>query len=244
MLLGRMPDGAAARAPPGRAGRISCRTPLGEGHMAVGVPGCAHVGELHGWTCPPEVGPRRMLGAGGPGRMPLGNAGRLAGGGDLNCTGAAGLAAVTKVAGSSSGGIGWGGGSSRVGADCGVAGAAPSPLSWACGSRAVGPQSSEVVASSVARVVAACRLLLSGTWRTQARRNLQQRPQGCCASRSHLTRACLQRAQACLRGLGSSSHGMPSRVQRRHGRWSVHALLARWQCVHACSLGGIPPLTD
>ena len=85
------------------------------------------------------------------------------------------------------------------------------------------------------------RFFLFGTCTWQTSPSRRQRPHGSMASRSHLTFARLQLAHARLTLFASLSHGMPRRRQRGHGRWSMHAVLARWQFLHACSLGPSSP---
>eukprot|EP00966_Prymnesium_polylepis_P275650 6368805-Prymnesium_polylepis.1 len=65
----------------------------------------------------------------------------------------------------------------------------------------------------------------------------EQRVHGCLSSRSHLTLERLHDAHARLTARWSPSHDSCSRTQRVHGRVSLHAVLARWQFLHACSLG-------
>ena len=57
------------------------------------------------------------------------------------------------------------------------------------------------------------------------------------SSRSHLTLDFLHAAHARLTARMSPSQAAPSRTQRVHGRWSLQAVFARWQFLHACSLG-------
>ena len=55
------------------------------------------------------------------------------------------------------------------------------------------------------------------------------------SSRSHFTLARLHEPHARFTFFWSSSHGMPRRTHRWHGRWSMHAVFAFWQFLHAWS---------
>ena len=90
-------------------------------------------------------------------------------------------------------------------------------------------------ASASSSAAAPTFFFLSGTCGVHSRERRVHRVQGCLSSRSHLTFDRLHAAHARFTAFMSPSHGIESRTHLEHGLWLLHAVLARWQFLHAWS---------